>query len=912
LQYAQFSEWRRSLRGEPEAEEGRERWRRQVLLADGAPALPGDAPALAKRRGEIATHTLTLTRDEAERVESAARRLATTRETVLFSAWLTLLGRLTGWPALVAAAVCDGRDYEPLRDACGLFAVSLPVRCEFIEGLRFGEVVAQVEKSLRDGSEWQDYFDWDEIGAGERPAYFTFGFERARRPAAVVVADLRLSVIHQRCYADRFSIKLYCVETDDAIEVEFQYDTNWRRAEDIRPLSGQFRTLLAAAAADANAPVAALEFLGEEERRQVLYEWNRTRRDYPVDLCLHQLFERQAECAPDRVAAVFKDERITYSELNRRANQLARYLRARGAGPDTPVGLRVGRSLEMLTGLLGILKAGGAYLPLDPIHPREYVAQTLKDAGAGMLLTERDLAPSPEEFQGNKDDLESASATEPALRLIRLDADWTEIAREGDSNQPAAATPGNLAYVIYTSGSTGRPKGVMIESRSVANLAAALREELYADLGDAPLRVGINAPLVFDASVKQIVQLLDGHTLYPLPEELRLDAPGLVSYLDTHALDALDCTPSQLKLLLDAGLTTRPARPPRLMLVGGEPLDESTWAKLVGQERTRFQNVYGPTECAVDATWIEAREAPDGPTIGRPIPNAQAYVLDRDLGPVAVLMTGEIYVGGHGVARGYLNRPELTAERFVPDEYGGALGARLYQTGDLARHASTGEIVFIGRNDLQVKIRGYRVEIEEIESALEGHERVRAAAVAARADDAGETRLVAYIVVDKGVAAPTAGELRRRLTERLPEYMSPSIFVILDDLPLTRNGKLDRRALPSPQGRRSAERGDYVAPGNEIERVIAGIWQEVLRGERFGVDDNFFDAGGHSLLMVQVHSRLREALGKDLPIVEMFKRPTIKALAAYFSGGEGQGPDFRQVRARAERRKQAGYHRRRV
>ena len=583
------------------------------------------------------------------------------------------------------------------------------------------------------------------------------------------------------------------------------------------------------------------------------------------------------------MAVVFQDQQLTFAALNRRANQLAHRLQTLGVGPESVVGLSVESSLEMVTGVFGILKAGGAYLPLDPRNPPERLNQVLRDAGVSVLLTQEHL--SSERFDSS-------------LQLLCLDTDMEE---ENGENPQRITDAHNLAYVIYTSGSTGQPKGVMIQHRSTVNLAAALREEIYAGLGTA-LKVGLSAPLAFDASVKQLVQLLSGNTLYLLPEELRLDAKRALAYLTEHALDVLDCTPSQLKLLLAAGLNQSAMNAPKLMLVGGEAVDESLWSQLAESHATRFYNVYGPTECTVDATWSPVTSATDGPTIGRPIPNAEAYILDKDFEPVGIHLEGELYIGGAGVARGYLNWPERTAEKFVPDGLSGKPGARLYRTGDLARYSPDGAINFIGRNDSQVKVRGHRIELGEIEAALRQHEKVRQAVVVARDDASTGVRLVAYLVPE---GALEVRELRHMLSERLPDYMVPSFLVVIDELPLTRNGKVDLNALPAPEAVRPPSDEHYVAPRNEIEETITRVWQEVLGVERIGVHDNFFDAGGHSLLMLQVHNKLNEAFGKEISIVGMFAKPTISALAEYFSNTNGHKPSFQKTMDRAARRKQA-------
>ena len=853
LQYSQFSEWQNSLLEEEEdLVKGREYWSRQDL-SGAAVVLPGQ-----RSRTSLSTQST-------QPIVSLVGKSGSTSATVLLAAWQTLLWRLTQQPVVIGRG-CDGRSYELLHDAFGLFERTLPVWCELNEGLRFDEVVAEIERFQRESEEWQDYFNTD----------LSIGFEFAELPDVQQISELKISVWDWHSNSDRFYLKLLCIAKGSQLNLRLEYDSEAFDEDYIRHLAEQFQTLLDAALANAETEIDQLPILSERERQQVLFAWNDTRRDYPVRKSLVQLFEQQVDRTPDALAAVFQNQQLTFAELNRRANQVARYLQTQGVNTEAPVGICFEPSLEMLIAVFGVLKAGGAYVPLDPHNPQQRIDDVLSDAGALVLLT--DLRKTTSE---------------------RTDNLQTEIAAE------------NLAYIIYTSGSTGQPKGVMVQHRSVLNLAAALHEQVYEDLGPS-LKVGLSAPLAFDASVKQLVQLLHGHTLHLLPEELRLDAAGALSYMDQHQLDVLDCTPSQLKLLLAAGFTDRNTagftdrNTPQLMLVGGEALDESTWSLLAEDQQTRFFNVYGPTECTVDATWSAVTDTV--PTIGRPIPNAEAYILDKNLKPVPIQLSGELHIGGAGLARGYLNAPDKTAERFIPDGLSGNSGARLYRTGDLARYAPDGTITFAGRNDSQVKIRGHRIELGEIEAALRQHETVRQAVVVARESKNTDVRLVGYVTAESGHTIEVA-VLRRALSERLPDYMLPSFIVVVDELPLTRNGKVDLNALPPPEAMRSTSDEHYVAPRNEIEASITRIWQDALGVERIGVNDNFFDAGGHSLLMVQVHNKLSELFEKKISIVEMFAKPTISALAEYFSETNGHKPTFDKVMDRAARRRQAASQR---
>ncbi|MCA1568669.1 MAG: amino acid adenylation domain-containing protein [Acidobacteria bacterium] len=940
--------------------------------------------------------------------------------------------------------------------------------------------------------------------------------------------------------------------------------------------------------------LARLPLLDEEELRQV-NEWNRTAHDYPQDVNLAELFEAQARRAPDDLAVVFEDECLSFDELNRRSNQLAHFLAEAGVVADTPVGLLLDRSVEMIVGLFGILKAGGAYVPLDPTHPGERLSYIIEETQMRVLVTERRLRDALPEYGG---------------RIICLDSDAGALARRSEENPHTISAPDNLAYIIYTSGSTGRPKGVMVAHRSVVNLCTALHERIYRDYGAAPLRFSVNAPLVFDASVKQIVQLLHGHTLCPIPDEARHDTKEFLDYVRRCRIDVLDCTPSQLRLLLDAGLLAEGAYAPRAVVIGGEAIDEELWRTLDESRACAFYNLYGPTECTVDATCHRIRPGHHRPTIGRPLANVTAYLLDAYLEPVPVGAVGELYLGGVGLSRGYLKQPGRTAEAFLPNPFDRREGAHMYRTGDMARRDARGRLEYLGRTDQQVKLRGFRVELGEIEVVLEEHPSVRKAVVLAREDEPGDKKLVAYVVPRRqaegcererhrlpnglrvahlgraeadylyqeifgaevyfkhGIELPRdacvfdvganiglftlfisshypdarvyafeplepifetlrintaayalratlfqfglaeakqtsaftyypnssahsgvkdsasardeeevtrrflhnqrdagvngAGELaevadellrgrfvseehacalerlsdvirrehveridllkvdvqqaelrvlrgieredwarimqvamevhdapgrasegrlaeitallaeqgfdvvaeqdrwlkgtdrhnvyavrrsyqfkrrpassahaRRRqpplesdaerpdseavrefLKRKLPRHMVPAAFVWLDRLPLTSNGKVDRGALPAPsEADRSRAAACVAAPRNEVEQAIAAAWGEFLRLERVGVHENFFDLGGHSLLLVQVQRAVQEKLKRRIPLLDMFRFPTVSSLTEYLSHGNATETATEKIKDRVQQREEAAERRQRL
>lgn len=888
MQYLQFSEWQNELLDDEDAEAGREFWRKQNLPALTAIQLPFEIERAKQDGFEPDSSTLVIGGEIAARIEAVAEKHNVSTEVFLLACWQTLLWRFTAQADIVVGCASDGRRHEVLQDAHGLFAKWLPMRSQFKETLRFSELLSQIAASKRAADEWQEYFDWDENPDGDgAPQFFPAGFEFEEYQPPHRAGGLSFSIHKQISCADRFHIKLSCHRTDELMTAEFHYDPERFRREDVERLANHFETLLRSAAEDAETPISELEMLSDADRFQLLTAFNDTDADYPKDKLIHRLFEEQVKQTPENLAVIFKERQLTYAELNARANQLARYLRRLGVGPESIVGLCLERSVEAVVGVFGILKAGAAYAPLDPASPQERLEFMLAETQAAALLTQERLK---EQFTGSQ------------TRVILLDADWEIIAQESEENLANEATPANLAYVIYTSGSTGKPKGVMIEHRSVVNLANGLAQSVYAGQR-SPLRVSLNAPLTFDASVKQLLQLFYGHTLCILPDEARPDGNELLSYLNRHSLDALDCTPAQLQLLLAAGLVQRPDAAPKLALVGGDAMDDGAWKFLAENTVTNFYNVYGPTECTVDATVCSLRESPE-PVIGRPIANTKIFLLDNRLKPVPIGVPGELHIGGDGLARGYLNRADLTAEKFIPNPFSEAPGARMYKTGDLARYQPDGMIKFLGRADHQVKLRGFRVELGEIEAALKLHPAALDGVVTVREDTPGDKRLVAYVVLARGRESALS-ELRSYLKEKLPEYMIPSAFVRLDNLPLTRHGKVDRRALPAPENERPELRAAYVAPRTKIEGTIAAIWQEALKVEKVGVDDNFFDLGGHSLSMVQVHSKLREAFSKEISLIEMFRNPTVGSLAKYFADEGSQQPSLQKAHDRAQKRRRA-------
>jgi amino acid adenylation domain-containing protein/non-ribosomal peptide synthase protein (TIGR01720 family)/FkbM family methyltransferase len=792
MQYADVAETLNELIESDDAAVGRSYWRTQDRAAlrplplpyEQPPAGAGFAPRLL---------ALMLAPARVAQLDALAHQQAIAPELCLFACWQVLLGRLNGQSAAVVGLAYDGRTYDGMADALGLFAKYVPVQVQLPAAQPFRDLLEHVRQVVDETYEFQEFFTWEDLDPAPQPhpGPALFCFDAVEQPAQYTAAGLTFALQRHDAYVDHFTIRLTCVRDGAALRLEFHYDSNIFRAADVARLAEEFVTLLGSAIDHPATAIGALELLGTAERQQLLDTFNQTAAAFPHDACLHELFEAQVARTPGAPAVVFADQRLTYAELNVRANQLAHYLRTLGVGPEMPVGLCVERSLELVIGVLGILKAGGAYVPIDPAYPHERATFMLEDAGATVLVRANG--------DGGRATIDRGPTTD-VRAVVDLVADRSQIAGMSAANPANRTRAENMAYVIYTSGSTGAPKGVVVQHRSVVNLATGLRQAIYAAGPSGPRRVSLNGPLVFDTSVKQLVQLLAGHCLYVLPMEIRFDRAALLAYLRHHAIDVFDCTPSQLKLVIADGQLEQLGAGHTDVLVGGEAIDPALWHILAQAKHSTIYNVYGPTECTVDATIGRLDPADPQPTIGGPIANVQTYVLDSALRPLPIGVAGELFIGGAGVARGYLGRPDQTAERFVPNPFATpdderrttndeaeelpfaprpSDGDRLYKTGDRARWRADGMLEYLGRNDDQIKIRGFRVELGEIETLLAQHPAVQSAVVAVREDTPGAQRLVAYLVPDQQRAFTVrqllrlerAGALADQLRYELPNDM---------------------------------------------------------------------------------------------------------------------------------------------
>jgi amino acid adenylation domain-containing protein len=895
IQYADFARWQGEwLQGEV-LEDQLSYWRSQLEGSLPVLELPADRPRPPIQTFRGAKQSLLLSQAVTEALKALSHQEGATLFMTLLAAYKMLLYRYTGQQDIIVGSLAAGRSRAEIEGLIGFFANTLVLRTELSGNLTFREVLRRMREVCREAYAHQD-LPFERLVETLQPVrdlshhpvfQVMFALQNIPRPS-LKLAGLTMAPLEVHSGTAMFDLTLFMFERDQGLVGTFEYNTDLFDAATISRMMAHFQNLLEVIIADPERRISEFSFLTERERCQLLTDWNDTKADYPREKCIHEWFESQVQKTPERVAVVFANRRMTYTELDRRSNQLAWHLKSVGVGPEVLVGIHMEPSLEMVVGLFGILKAGGAYVPLDPTYPRERLAFMLDDANVPVLLTQERLVERLPEHRAI---------------AVYLDREWEAIARGSDESPANGASAENLAYVIYTSGSTGRPKGVQIPHRAVVNFLESMRQIPGLTEDDQLLSV---TSLSFDiAGLELYLPLMVGATLILVDRALSSDISRLLDLLEQSGATVMQATPATWRLLLDGGWQ---GSEHLKVLCGGEAFSRQLANQLL-QKSGSLWNMYGPTETTIWSS-VYPIESGDGPVpIGPPIANTQFYILDSHLKPLAVGVPGELHIGGSGLARGYLNRPELTAEKFIAHPFSEKPGERLYKTGDLARYLPNGNIEYLGRMDYQVKIRGFRVELGEIESVLRSHPGIREAVVLTRAEASGENRLVAYLVAN-GEAVSSVSEPRNFLKKKLPDYMVPSAFVLLDALPLTPSGKVDRRALPPPDSVRPSLEAQYVAPRSDAERMIANTWQEVLRLEKVGMHDNFFDLGGHSLLMVQVHSKLRQAFEKNISMVEMFQYPTIASLAKHLNRKQdGQSP-FEKIYARAKKQKRAiNYHR---
>jgi amino acid adenylation domain-containing protein len=902
IQYADFAIWQRQwLQGEV-LENQLNYWKKQLADAPTFLPLPTDKPRPAVQTFTGAHQEFQLSLELTQKLTELSQQQRVTMFMTLLAAYGILLYRYTGQSDILIGTPIANRNRREIESLIGFFVNTLVMRTDCSENPSFQELLMRVREMSLGAYSHQD-LPFEMLVEALQPErnlshtpLFQVMFAIENTPLSKIeLTDLTIDSLPLEGETAKFDLTLSMQNTETGLMGVWVYNTDLFNRETIERMNGHFLTLLEGIITNPSERISQLPLLTKVEQQQLLMDWNNTEVDYPANKCIHQLFEKQVERTPDAVAVVFEGQQLTYNELNCRANQLAHYLQSLGIKPDELVGICVERSLEMIVGLLGILKAGGAYVPLDPDYPIERISFMLEDSQVKVLVTQAKLVESIPEHQA---------------QLVCLDTDWEKIAQNITSNLENKSKPENLTYIIYTSGSTGKPKGVLVNHANVVRLFAATDSWYHFNPQDVWTLFHSYA---FDFSVWEMWgALLYGGRLIIVPYLVTRSPESFYELLCQEKVTILNQTPTAFRQLIQAEESVKGSFPPlsrgvrgdrssttetdlslRLLIFGGESLEINSlqpWFDRHGDQSPQLVNMYGITETTVHVTYRPLSRADANSTasvIGRPLPDLQVYLLNEYLQPVPVGVPGEMYVGGAGVTRGYLNRPELTTERFIPSPFDPPLpplnkggtqgGAKLYKTGDLACYLPNGELEYLGRIDNQVKIRGFRIELGEIEALLASHPQIWETVVLVLDDTTGDKRLVAYIVPQSEITI-TIDEIRQFLKAKLPDYMVPNAFVILAALPLTANGKIDRRALPPPES--GSEVSDkYVVPRTPMEEILATIWSEVLKVEKVGINDNFFELGGHSLLATQLVAQIRDRLKVELPLRQLFNTATLAELA---------------------------------
>ncbi|HEX2254143.1 MAG TPA: amino acid adenylation domain-containing protein [Thermoanaerobaculia bacterium] len=895
VQYADFARWQRQVLSGARLEGLLGYWRRQLAGLAADLELPTDCPRPARPTFRGTTVALELGGADAAALAALARRHGVTSFMLLLAGFQALIARLSGRTDVAVGTPAVNRDRVELEGLIGLFQNTVVLRTDCGGDPSFTELLARVRDVTLAAHEHQELpFERlvDELqperSLNRQPLFQVVFTLKTGRRAVERLAGLRVAPLPTPKGAAKFDLTLTAIERPGSLRLELELARDLFLPATAARLLVQYRTLLRAAAADPGRPLSRLPLSDPAERHQLLWEWNDSGPALDGGVAMHRPFEEQVRRRPDATALAAGGEALSYGELDRRANRLARWLVRRGVGPEVRVGVCLERSAEMVVAVLAVLKAGGAYVPLDPAFPAERSSLVLADAGAALVLTAGGLLAEPAvaDRAGRGAGPGGGPGRGPGPEIVRLDAIRRQVAAESAEPPAAAIDPDSLAYLIYTSGSTGRPKGVEVPHRGVVSFLRCMARELAAGPGDVLLAV---TTLAFDIAVLELfLPLAVGARVELADRDTASDGEALLCRLAACGATLLQATPATWQLLLDAGWAgTRGL----CALCGGEALPPALAAELRGRTAALW-NVYGPTETTIWST-LHRVGGEDGPVpLGRPLAATRVHLLDARGEAVPAGVPGELAIGGVGVVRGYHGQPRATAERFVPDPFGRRRGERLYRTGDLARHRPDGTLAFLGRVDHQVKVRGFRVEPGEIEARLGAHPAVREAAVVVRRDARDYSVLVGFLAWRDGARGDVAA-LRAFLRETLPEYMVPSALVALPALPRTPNGKLDRRALPELDTTHLPGASGAVPVRTPTEEVVAGVWAEVLGRPGALADDHFFDLGGHSLLATQAVSRLRRLFAVELPLRALFEAPTVAAMAAYIDAARRAGEGLR-------------------
>ncbi|MBD9361553.1 non-ribosomal peptide synthetase [Methylomonas fluvii] len=869
IQYADFAYWQQKWLTGNNLKKQIDYWRKKLEGASNIIELPTDRPRPAVMRYCGRSFCFSIPKLLVRNIQILCRTHGVTLYVYLVAAFNVLLFRHSHQTDLCVGTPAANRNRIEIQGLIGFFVNTLVIRSDLSNNPRFSALLAQVKHTVLNAQSYQDLpFDkLIEVLNPQRNTSYNLLFQvmfvlQNKAQYLLKLPDLNISSVENESATSKFDLTLNIEEDEsEVLNGTFEYNTDLYDSTTIARFAEHYLTLLQGIVDTPESRLSELPLLTQRESQQILIDWNATEVDYPANRYIQHLFEAQAEKLPNAVAVVFEGQSLTYAELNSKANQLAHYLGAHGIGPDVLVSICLERSLEMVIGLLGILKAGGAYVPLDPGYPQERLDFMLRDVGAAVVLTQTAC----------REKLKASSAT-----VLCLDGDWDMIAKVKDNNPDIQLMPENLAYCIYTSGSTGQPKAACITHQGILNRLQWMQEQYRLNGRDCVLQ---KTPYSFDVSVWEFFwPLMTGAQLVVAKPDEHKDNGVLVDTIIREQITTIHFVPSMLQAFIDTpGVESCTSL--KRVICSGEALPADLVVRFQNKLPTELHNLYGPTEASVDVSyWACLPDCPETAIpIGRPIANIRLYILDRQLNPVPLGTPGELHIAGIGLGRGYLNRPELTAEKFILSPFGPE-GSRLYKTGDLARYRIDGNIDYLGRIDYQVKIRGFRIELGEIEARLLKHPNIKEAAVLAREDTPGDKRLVAYLVVVNKEAADVE-QLKHHLQETLPDYMLPGAFVLLDSMPLSANGKLDRKRLRQPDNTVTNAK-QYVAPRSTTQEILSGIWADVLGVENVGVEDNFFELGGHSLLATQLVSRICMRFEIQLQLKALFDTASLAQLAA--------------------------------
>ncbi|PZU94472.1 MAG: non-ribosomal peptide synthetase [Pseudanabaena sp.] len=869
IQYADFATWQRNWLQGDVLERHLSYWRQQLAHIPPLLELPTDHPRPPIQTFQGSKVPFQLSLALTQRLNRLGQQNGATLFMTLCTAFAVLLCRYCEQTDIIIGSPIANRDRAEVENLLGFFVNNLVLRIQIQQNPSFQELLAQVKKIALDAYDHQSLpFEKlvEELQPERNLSYhplFQVMFILQNSPAqSLQMPDLSLSGIEVESNTTQLDLTLEMLDSPDGLAGNFEYNTDLFERSTIEQIAGHFQNLLEAIATNPQHKVSQISLLSPTEQHQILFDWNNTVVNYPKDICLPELVEAQVVKTPNAIAVIYENQKLTYQELNQKANQLAHHLLAIGIQSEQLIGICIERSLDMLVGLLGILKAGATYVPIDPSYPRDRIEYMLSDSQAQILITQDSLIPP--EYSG---------------LIISLDGDRDKFTQQVIHNPNVLIDSNQLAYVIYTSGSTGKPKGVQVLHKGVTNFLLSMQNTPILSQSDVLVAV---TTICFDIAVLELyLPLLVGAKLIIASRDVARDAMQLQQLIISEQATCMQATPSTWRMLLEVGWQ---GGKNFKVLCGGENLPLPLASSLASQNGFVW-NLYGPTEATVWATISQVKPDDRQVSIGRPLANTQLYVLDGQLQPVPIGVAGELHIGGVQVARGYLNRPDLTSERFIADPFSADPNAKLYKTGDRVRYLHNGSIEYLGRIDFQVKLRGFRIELGEIESVLAQHPTVNQSVVIVDPQQSGSDRLVAYVICNSGLKV-SIPELRSFLKENLPEYMVPATFVILDSFPLTQNGKIDRRALPAPNQAQTYQDINHTNyPQDELELRIAHIWQKLLGVKTLSTHDNFFESGGHSLLAIRLSAQLEEVVGHPVPIMSIFQSPTIAELAKLLRQG---------------------------